>query len=257
MAKLHDKHQFAVHVEGLLVHLVGVALVVFLDQWAQGVLSHDEEIGHGAMTFEAHLLAQGAALDADERLRGPLVAIEQPSGQHLVGRQPFVGTGAVDLLAEVEGVGLHRADAVVVEHAEAPQLVGGGAGHGGLGPAACGQGEEQQAHERPFAQQVAAEHTAVRPLGVDEHEEQGEEKQGIAGIGDGYAPGVAVHGQHRSMAVGVVARLIETIGTVGEDVVHRHAAPLPFVAIDHGKHRFVVGRGAGAGMIGGLKPLEL
>ena len=124
-AQLHEKHQTVVKVHGLFVQFVSVALVVFLHERPQCVLAHLEEGGHRAVAVcKSQVVAQLTALDTYERFAGPLVTIENPACEHLLGREPLVGACTVDLLAEVERIGLYRADAVVVEHAETAQSVG-------------------------------------------------------------------------------------------------------------------------------------
>ena len=61
----------------------------------------------------------------DDRFLGPVVIEEHEARQHLCGTIALVGTLAVELFGEVQRVGLHRTDTVIVDHEEPSKAVGG------------------------------------------------------------------------------------------------------------------------------------
>jgi hypothetical protein len=186
----------------------------------------------------------------------------------LLGCQAFVGGGTVNLLREVDGEGLHGTDASVVEHEERTKLLSHIARHGvgfhlrGVfmssrrsGEAVC-ESQKDDDHQHTLAKPVAAEHTAVGSARVEEHQDEREEEEKIACIGDGDAHGVGIGGECRAPHVVIVGRLIETHRADAEDIVHRDLALCGTVGIGDGERGDVVGGGIGAGMVFHIEAAE-
>ena len=64
--------------------------------------------------MQVHRRLQFAVFYLDEGLVTPCVAIEYPAREHLLGGESLITACTVNLLAEVDGEGLHRTDTVVV-----------------------------------------------------------------------------------------------------------------------------------------------
>ena len=199
-----------------------------------------EQAVEAGIVGQPEALLHVAALDLDDGFAGPVVIEEHKARQHLCGTVSLVGTLAVELLGEVEGIGLHGTDAVVVDHKEPGEAVGrllgqhawrGGGGHGTAAYKTDGS---------------AAQQLTVGTLGVDEYPDERHEQQGIAGIGDGDAPRVAVQRQYGALQVFVVAALVESHTAVGYNLVHGYH---PLLAAIDDDVRAIVGRSLRALMV--------
>ena len=69
-----------------------------------------------------------------------------------------------------------------------------------------------------------------------------EEKERVPKIGDGQAPGIAVHTEVASARIGVVAGLIETHATISVHFVHRHLRGLILRSINDDEVCYIVRR---------------
>ena len=192
-----------------------------------------EQAVEAGIVGQPEALLHVAALDFDDGFAGPVVIEEHKARQHLCGTVSLVGTLAVELLGEVEGIGLHGTDAVVVDHKEPGEAVGrllgqhawrGGGGHGIAAYKAGG---------------CTAQQLTVASFRVNEYPDERHKQQGIAGIGDGDAPRVAVHGQGAALQVVVITALVEAHTTVRDNVVHGYHPLLTTVDDDV---RAIVGR---------------
>ena len=65
-----------------------------------------------------------------------------------------------------------------------------------------------------------AEKTSEASVGIGEDEDEGEDDENVASVGDRHAVGVVIDGENRATGIGIVATLVETIATQGEDSVH-------------------------------------
>ena len=103
-------------------------------------------------------------------------------------------------------------------------------------------GAQGNNHEHVASLSGGADELAVGTFGVEEHPDESREQQGIAQVGDGNAPWIAVHREITAAQVVVIAALIEAYACVAVDVVHRHE-PLPLaVFVADSEATGVVGR---------------
>lgn len=125
LPQLHDELQAVVDLAYILMERVVVAAIVFLDIRPQDI-SHRriEECVDGAILGQLECFAQRAAFQFEDRFVAPLIAPEDEARQHLLGGIFPIMPLAIELLGEVDGEGLHRADTVVVEHVELAKFAG-------------------------------------------------------------------------------------------------------------------------------------
>ena len=179
-----------------------------------------------------------AALYLDDWLPGPVMIEEHKARQNLCGAIPLVGTLAIELLGEVQGIGLHGADTVVVDHKEPTKAVCRLLGqHAGRSAGCCCVCCHAIAAYK--AGGCTAQQLTVASFRVNEYPDERHKQQGIAGIGDGDAPRVAVHGQGAALQVVVITALVEAHTTVRDNVVHGYHPLLTTVDDDV---RAIVGR---------------
>ena len=107
-----------------------------------------------------------------------------------------------------------------------------GAEHPGRQHRDAGRGEHGPERSAVLAGRPAPAQRAYRPAPgavlLKEEPDHAYEQQGVSGVGDAHAPGVAAHGQDASLQVFVVIRLVETPAPVLEDMVHRDGDGPPF-----------------------------
>ena len=179
-----------------------------------------------------------AALYLDDWLPGPVMIEEHKARQNLCGAIPLVGTLAIELLGEVQGIGLHGADTVVVDHKEPAKAVCRLLGqHAGRSAGCCCVCCHAIAAYK--AGGCTAQQLTVASFRVNEYPDERHKQQGIAGIADGDAPRVAVHGQGAALQVVVITALVEAHTTVRDNVVHGYHPLLTTVDDDV---RAIVGR---------------
>ena len=107
----------------LLVQVVLAPLIVGLHVWSEQIALFVDKSADRGIVGQLQGFLQFAPLDLDNRLATPLVGPEKEAGEYLFGRVVTIMRLPVELLGEVEGVGLDGADAVVVEHVETAELL--------------------------------------------------------------------------------------------------------------------------------------
>ena len=166
------------------MELVLIALVILLDVRTERVSAHIliEEEPCRNVVGQLECLLQIATLHLYYRLIHPFLSPEYPSREHLLGCQSFVGSCSVEFLGEIDGEGLHGADAVVVEDEQLAELLCCLFGQG-VGRMVCSRGgateERSYSHdceERSLAEMLASEQGAVSSARIEEHEDEGKEK---------------------------------------------------------------------------------
>ena len=102
------------------MELVLLTIVVFLNILSDGIATHltIEESIERSIVRQIHRCFHFSALDLDERLVCPSISIEYPTREYLLCCQSLIASGSIYLLAEIQGKGLYRTDAVVVENME-------------------------------------------------------------------------------------------------------------------------------------------
>ena len=154
LAEIHDELQTVVELGGILVQLVVLSAEVLLqvgpDDVAAPLLA--EEGVDAAIGGQLKGLAQRSALDLDDGLLAPLVGIEEEAREHLLSGIAGIAGLAVELLGEVDGEGLQRADAVVVENVQTAEGIGCGLGQHTRGGAGGGRGAQQEDQQQDGGQ---------------------------------------------------------------------------------------------------------
>ena len=102
------------------MQLVVVAKVVFTQQRPQHIAVVGEEVVETYAGTEAQVAAQGAVLHTDNGFGTPCLVVEHEAGKHLHGVVTLVTPLPAKFLGEVQGVGLHKADAPVMVEVELP-----------------------------------------------------------------------------------------------------------------------------------------
>ena len=107
------------------MELVLLTIVVFLNILSDGIATHltIEESIERSIVRQIHRCFHFSALDLDERLVCPSISIEYPTREYLFCSQSLIAPGSIYLLAEIEGKGLYRTDAVVVENMKLAKLL--------------------------------------------------------------------------------------------------------------------------------------
>ena len=185
--KLHDEHDFIVHLRYLLMKLVAVSPIVLLKVGAKDVALRREESRERCVLLQAYLLTHFCRLDAYQRLFAPLLAEEDEAAKHLLGGVAVVGRLAVELAGEVEGKRLDGADAAIIVDAQTSELCSLFLGERVERMSLCGHQQHNGDSGACLADQLAE-----APHWVDEHQYHGEKQESVSRIGDGYAPWVAV-----------------------------------------------------------------
>ena len=195
-------------------------------------LRAEEVLQRGIAPLHPQQAAHVGTLHADARLALPVVVVEEPARQHLLGCEAPIRGLATEFHGEILGQRLKGADAVVVidiEPTEASSRLARQGARQVFGRPHEGRGKQQACHARRSKRRMAKQ--ASEPALRFKEEGQGRKQQeGIARIAEADAPRVAGHGQGDALSVGVVARLIEAVALMAEDAVHGHLALMHFIA---------------------------
>ena len=123
--QFQDEHQFLVHLSHLLMEtLLLLPLVVFLYVRSQNVAVLPEEIVHAGIVRHVQPFLQLSPLNLDDRFVEPVVMEEDKAREHLFRCIVLIGTLAIELLGEIDGIGLYGAHPVVIDHEELSELLG-------------------------------------------------------------------------------------------------------------------------------------
>ena len=211
--------------------------------------------------LDAECRGHVAALDLDHRLAFPVVVVEHPPSQHLLGGQPLVGAFAAQFRGEVTRQRLHGAYPPVVVDVQPPEFLGH-VGRQHLVPdviRACHGGDEHDGDDCRRAPRPLAKHgkeCAELAPPLKEEPCHRHDQHGIARIGQPDAPRVVAHRQDAAPHVGVVGGLVEAVVLVPQDLIHRHLARHRLPAAVEPHRAGVVHRGARAGVVGYGKVLK-
>ncbi len=125
LVQVHDEHEFLVHLGNLLVEtLLLLSLVELLDVRTEDIAVLSEEIVHAGIVGDAEAALQFSALHLDDRFFYPVIVEEDKAGEYLFRRIFPIRALAIELLGEVDGVGLYRTYPVVIHHEELSELLG-------------------------------------------------------------------------------------------------------------------------------------
>ena len=85
-----------------------VAAIIFLHVRTERVATHCavEELAYGHVFGQLQTVAHLCAFQSEHRLLHPVVGVEHPAREHLLGRVAVVRRLAVEVLGEVDGEGL-------------------------------------------------------------------------------------------------------------------------------------------------------
>ncbi len=114
LTQLHHERELAIDVGARLMESIVITLTVFDKCRAKDITTVAEESVDRSVVGQAELLPHLFVLDFDERLIVPLLRIEDPGEEHLLGFEALVGAMAIKFLGKVYGEGLHGADTLVV-----------------------------------------------------------------------------------------------------------------------------------------------
>ena len=185
---------------------VGSTPVILADVRPEDVTAHRliEKGVDRAVSRQTETVAQGSLLESQHRLGAPLLAVEDEARKHLLGRVALVTAAAAELFGKIDGQRLERAHAVVVQHVEAAELVGGAFGQDGHSPYSMAEACGKEQREHPFPYQRTAQQAAVSAFRVCKHPRKRDEQQRVAGVSKRNAVGVVIHGERAAAHIAVV-----------------------------------------------------
>ena len=106
--QLHYQLYLIVYGSHLRMERIVVAAIIFLHVRTERVTAHCavEELAYGHVFGQLQTVAHLGTFQSEHRLMHPVVCVEHPAHEHLLGRVAVVRCRAVEVLGEVDGEGL-------------------------------------------------------------------------------------------------------------------------------------------------------